>query len=88
MLQFKAGDEILHKVPEEGDGKVAAPPMPKVEAQPQDEEKLMNQRLNWAKELFKEGKTDAAKQRLKDIVSKSPDSAAGKEAKELLSKIQ
>ena len=86
MLQFKAGDEILHKVPVEGDGKAAAP-APNKEQNPQDEAKLMNQRLNWAKDLLKEGKKDKAKERLKEIVDKSPDSPAGKEAKELLSKI-
>jgi uncharacterized protein (TIGR03000 family) len=87
-ISFKAGDEISHTVPEDGDGKLAAPPMPKLEPQPQDEAKLMNQRLNWAKELLKEGKTDAAKNRLKDIVNKSPDSPAGQEAKAMLDKMQ
>jgi len=85
-LQFKAGDDILHKVPEEGDGKAAAP-APKKEPDPQDEEKLMGQKLTWAKILLKEGMNDKAKERLKEIVNKSPDSAAGKEAKELLSKL-
>ncbi len=87
-ISFKAGDEITHTVPPEGDGKAGAPPPPKLEAQPQDEAKLMNQRLNWAKDLLKEGKTDAAKNRLKDIVNKSPDSPAGQEAKAILDKMQ
>jgi len=86
-ISFKAGDDISHTVPEEGDGKMAAP-KPKLEPQPQDEAKLMNQRLNWAKDLLKEGKTDAAKNRLKDIVNKSPDSPAGQEAKAMLDKMQ
>ncbi len=86
-LQFKAGDDILHKVPGEGEGVKAAPPLPNKDVPPQDEAKNMAQKLAWAKDLLNNGKKDKAKERLQEIVERSPDSAAGREAKELLGKI-
>lgn len=79
-LQFKAGDEVLHKVAPVAQGV----PQPNQEQQPIDEQKQLAQRLDWAKTLIKEGKVAKAKERLQEIFEKSPDSPVGKEAKSIL----
>jgi hypothetical protein len=83
-LQFKAGDEVLHKVPDGGPPQAAVPQPNQV----LDEEAQMAQRLAWAKALLKDGIKDKAKDRLKDIVTKSPNSLAGKEAQEILKTLE